>query len=73
LRIYCIALLYHYLLVFVLFAPFCGHIKIYFPAYPCLVALKVTFGQLHVECHGIAAVRTGFVKIIFRVFKFGGF
>jgi hypothetical protein len=27
----------------VLFAPFCGHIKVNFPAYLCLVALKATF------------------------------
>jgi len=59
-------------LISVLFAPFCGHIKVNFPAYLCLVALKATFGQLRIECHGIAAVKTGFAKIIFRTFKFGG-
>jgi hypothetical protein len=38
-----------------------------------LVALKALFGQLHIECHGIAAVKTGFAKIGFRAFEFSGF
>jgi hypothetical protein len=52
----------------VFFATFCGHIKIYSPVYPCLIALKAIFGQLHIESHGIAAVKTGFAKIIIRAF-----
>jgi hypothetical protein len=56
----------------VLFAPFCGHIKIYSPAYPCLIALKTILGQLPIECHGIAAVKTSLTEIIFRAFEFGG-
>jgi hypothetical protein len=38
-----------------------------------LVALKAIFGQLHIECHGIAAVKAGFAKIILRAFEFWTF
>ncbi len=43
-----------------------------FPGLSGLTALKTIFGQLPIECHGIAAVKTGFTEIVLRAFDFGG-
>ena len=37
-----------------------------------LVALKAIFGQMHIECHGVTAVKTGFAEVSLRAFEPGG-
>ena len=37
------------------------------------VAFKAIFAQVRIEQDRIAAIKTGFAEIFFRIFNFGGF